>query len=208
MPEGKLLLLDRPHNADFGVFGPEPFIEHHYREGGVWRGNTELPVCMVLYALALANRAKVIVETGLNRGGGATLWLAFAAVANQGVYHGIDIDNAALEMANAAINIAIPQAKPILYKGNALDVLPGNFAKDSIDFLFLDDDHHRAQVEQELAAFLPLIRPGGLMLLHDVLGIHESDVWGPIATRGGIRLITHAHFPDKPFGGLGLIQRA
>ena len=201
------LLIDDPRNPDFGVFGPALFLEHHYRQGGVWNGNTELPVSFLLYTLALANRAKVIVETGVNNGAGATLWLAFAALANGGVYHGVDIDNAALGRADEAIRQAIPTAIFHMYKGNALDVLPQAFPSGGIDLLFVDDDHHRAQVEQEIRTFLPLLTPGGLLLFHDVVGVHERDVWEPLRAAGGIRLVTHAHLANKPFGGLGLLQR-
>jgi len=205
---GGLFLVDTPLNPDFGVFGPDPFFEHHYKHGGVWHGNTELPVSLVLYSLALANRAQVIVETGVNNGAGATLWLAFAATANGGAYHGVDIDKDAVARAQAALVASIPNARYTFYKGNALDILPAHFQPDTIDLIFVDDDHHKAQVEQEIETFLPLVRPGGLMCFHDVLGVHEADVWEPLKARGGMRLVTHAHLPNKPFGGLGILQRA
>ena len=39
---------------------------------------------------------------------------------------------------------------------------------EQIDALVLDGDHHVAGVRQDLADYGPLVRPGGLILLHDI----------------------------------------
>lgn len=200
-----LTALYHPANPDFGVFGPDSFIEHHFREGSTWRGNTELPVSMVLYTLALANRSKVIVETGVNNGAGATLWLVFAAMMNGGAYVGIDINQEAIAKATACCTEFIPGAHPTFLHGNASEVVPAAFEPGTIDFLFIDDEHTRAHVEAEIAAFLPCMRSGGLMLFHDVVGVHEPDVWEPVQRAGGVRLVAHQRLPSQPFGGLGLL---
>lgn len=199
-------MVEHGGNPDFGVMGPDGFLDQHYRQGGIWNGNTELPVSLVLYALTLANRYKVIVETGVNNGAGATLWLVLAALLNSGMYHGVDIDPGSIQKARDAITQVCPQGPATFYKGNALDVLPANFAPASIDLLFVDDDHHRSQVEQEVAAFLPLMKPGGLLCFHDIIGIHESDIWPVIEPLGAIRIVDVQHTQGKPFGGLGVIK--
>ena len=206
MPHNVISIQDHPHNPDFGVFGPESFLEQHFREGGTWHGNTELTVSLALYSLALANRSKVIVETGVNNAAGATLWLCLAAHVNLGRYHGVDIDPDALRKAHEKCQKFVTNSQPIFYKGNALDVLPANFQPGTIDLLFVDDDHHRAHVEAEIETFLPLMRSGGLMLFHDVMGVHEPDVWEPLKARGGLRLVEHQHLPGQAFGGLGLLK--
>lgn len=37
----------------------------------------------------------------------------------------------------------------------------------ALDFVFIDGDHSRAGVERDIAAWLPKVRPGGLMAGHD-----------------------------------------
>lgn len=43
-----------------------------------------------------------------------------------------------------------------------------------IDFLFIDGDHSEIGVRRDLADYAPLIRPGGVIALHDILP-DESD---------------------------------
>ena len=49
--------------------------------------------------------------------------------------------------------------------GNSLDFIPDRL----IDLLFIDDDHTYPHVLNELRKFVPCVRPGGYILLHDVL---------------------------------------
>ena len=51
-----------------------------------------------------------------------------------------------------------------------LDLLEGR----QVDFLFVDADHSEECVRNDLRVFLPLVRPGGLVGMHDVIG--NSDV--------------------------------
>ena len=52
---------------------------------------------------------------------------------------------------------------------------------------------------------IPLMKPGGQMLFHDVIRVHEPEVWEPLKARGGVRLVAHQHLPYQPCGGLGLL---
>lgn len=49
--------------------------------------------------------------------------------------------------------------------GHSLDFVPDR----QIDVLFIDDDHAYPHVLNELRKFGPCVRPGGFILLHDVL---------------------------------------
>ena len=191
--------------ADAGVYAPAPLALHHYACHGVDSGNTELPVSQVLYALAIANRCRTIVETGINNCAGATMWLAHAASINKGTYTGFDVDVRAARTAHALLKRVSPQLSGEIVHGDALVELPQRFALGSIDLLFIDDNHTRAHVEAEVAAFRPCMRPGGLMLFHDVLGVHEHDIWDVIQPLGGIKLVSHYHVAGHEFGGLGML---
>ena len=200
-------MIGNAKNPDYGVLGPTPIIERHYNEGGIWQGNTELPVSQLLYALAIANRSQVIVETGVNNAAGATPWLAMAATINGGWYYGIDNRPQAITKTQQALHLLFDEIRATVTLADALDMVPLMFKSEEIDFLFVDDDHSYEHVEKEIAAFWPLMKQGGLMLFHDIVGVHEADIWPQLEKLGGIKLVNHAHRPDKPFGGLGLVVK-
>ena len=105
--------------------------------------------------------------------------------------------------------MVFPEGFPCSYNlqcGDALDLLPKQFDPGTIDFLFVDDNHEREHVEAEVKALLPLMRPGGLMCFHDVVGVHEHDIWDVIQPLGAIRLIDTFHRRGHAFGGLGLLK--
>lgn len=193
-------------NPNVGVVGPDAIIERHLQWGSTYNGNTELPVSMVLYALALANDAQIVAETGVNNAAGATLWLVMASMANLGAYCGIDIQQDKCSDASAAIGQSFPDAVYQVLCGDALTVLPERFKPGTIDLLFVDDNHTREHVAAEVEAFLPLMKPGGLMCFHDIIGVHEHDVWDVIEPLGAIKLVGAFHRPDHKFGGLGVIR--
>jgi len=81
--------------------------------------------------------------------------------------------------------------------------LPG-FDGDSIDVLHLDGLHTESAVRHDLDSWLPKLRPGAILLLHDV-AVHRPDfgvwkVWDELRVRG--RSCT---FHDGP--GLGVWQK-
>jgi hypothetical protein len=79
-----------------------------------------------------------------------------------------------------------------------------SFLRESIDVLHLDGLHTEAAVRYDLEAWLPMLRPGGLLLLHDV-DVRTKDfaawkIWAELQKRG--RSWT---FHDGP--GLGVWQK-
>ena len=50
--------------------------------------------------------------------------------------------------------------------GNSLDVVH-HYGDESLDFVFLDDNHEQAHVARELEAWWPKIRSGGMLAGHD-----------------------------------------
>ncbi|MDQ3804772.1 MAG: class I SAM-dependent methyltransferase [Acidobacteriota bacterium] len=45
----------------------------------------------------------------------------------------------------------------------------------SLDFLFIDGDHSRAGVARDFELYSPLVRPGGVIALHDIVPVREGD---------------------------------
>lgn len=70
------------------------------------------------------------------------------------------------------------------------------------DFVFVDDDHTRAHVEEELDLLMGgVVSPGGVIVLHDVIG--PFDLGSLVTSRGGFIIelpLLHAA------GGLGVIE--
>lgn len=79
-----------------------------------------------------------------------------------------------------------------------------------IDFLFIDGDHTYEGVKQDFAMYAPLVRPGGLIALHDIAkhppGVHcEVDrFWNEI--RPGRHTEEFIKDPDQGICGIGLIH--
>ena len=90
-----------------------------------------------------------------------------------------------------------------LVRSNFDDALP-RFQPESIDILHLDGLHTEAAVRHDVESWLPKLRPGAILLLHDV-GVRNKDfgvwkVWDELKTRGR----SHT-FADGP--GLGVWQK-
>ena len=105
-----------------------------------------------------------------------------------------DLTQAALEATNC------PSVSWMVRREDALSVI-ASLPDESLDFVFLDDNHEHAHVDEELRLVIPKVKVGGLVTGHDVWGscaLHEE-----FAKYGGYAL-------DLPklgaAGGLGLIQ--
>lgn len=88
---------------------------------------------------------------------------------------------------------------------SSFDAALDQFPDAGIDLLHLDGLHSEDAVRHDLAGWLPKLRPGGLLLLHDVAvrsrGFGVWKVWAELQTRG--RAYT---FDSGP--GLGLWQKS
>ena len=72
---------------------------------------------------------------------------------------------------------------------------------ESLDLVYLDDDHQKSHVAEELEALFPKMRPNGLITGHDVFG--SCDLQDVFKKYGGYAL----DLPRLgPAGGLGLLQ--
>jgi SAM-dependent methyltransferase len=135
-------------------------------------------------AVSRAKDGGVLVEVGTWRG----CSLAFLAVqahnsGKQLQVIGVDMfeDSADTHMANNPENgqfptlaevsahfIQLPQVRLI----KALSwVAAGQFARESVDFIWLDACHDYASVKRDIDAWWPVLKPGG------VFGGHDYDLW-------------------------------
>ena len=95
---------------------------------------------------------------------------------------------------------AFPDVSWKVVRSDALTVIR-SLPEESVDFAFVDDDHRKAHVSEELQALLPKMAPKGLICCHDVFGV--CDLQEVVRTFGGFSL----DLPMLgPAGGLGIIQ--
>ena len=78
-----------------------------------------------------------------------------------------------------------------------------------LDLLFIDGDHSYDGVKRDFELYSPLVRPGGLVALHDIAR-HPADVgcevdrfW--VETRGGFRNEELVENPDQGGKGIGVL---
>lgn len=181
--------------AEWDYFHPSLKDTH---EGGV----TEPWVANLIRGLLLARGGHpTVLETGSFRGitsawialtleqmGGGQLWACdLEAERAQGVMARLD----ALDLKRCQYGVLTGDVLRYID-----DAKPQTF-----DLVFIDDDHQKHHVAQEIVGLWPKMKAGGVMCLHDVHGV--CDLQSVVAKFGGISL----HMPRLgPAGGLGLIQ--
>ena len=126
----------------------------------------EVPVADLLGSLVINIRAQLILETGTSRGF-STAHLAAAARC----VHGPDAKVISIDLAPTA-NLMFegsPLASTIVaVKADSLQIdLAPLTAGAEFDFLFLDSLHSYAHLSREIERFLPMLKVGGLLALHD-----------------------------------------
>lgn len=164
-------------------------------------GCTEPWIAEVVASLLIASGAKLVVELGGFIGTTST-WLAFALLRSGGgelvvsepdeARANTTLDRlAALQLQGVSYRVARMPSPQIIH----------TFSDKSIGFVWVDDEHTKLHVEQEINALWPKMAPLGIMCFHDVWGV--TDLQSVVRKYGGIAL----DLPRLgPAGGLGIIQ--
>jgi cephalosporin hydroxylase len=159
-------------------------------------------------------RPTTVVEIGTYKGGTLTCWAAISRRAAQIV--GIDMPYSWAD--KEAITSAIGMVRAILGPQQTLTVIAADshdegtlvalrkgLAGARIDVLWIDGDHSHEGVRRDVQMYGPLVRPGGIIALHDIqrsdlFPDQQSDVyWQEIKARS--RTI---EFIDDPTPGAGM----
>ncbi len=130
---------------------------------GRWYLNVTTREGRVLRQLTEAMGAKRVVEIGTSSGY-STIWLALAARANGGKVFTHEIDPERIKIASANFKKAGLDDVITIIEGDAHETIKQH--KEPIDVLLLDAEK-KGYVDY-LEQLLPLIRPGGLILGHDM----------------------------------------
>ena len=111
---------------------------------------------------------RTIVDLGA--GSGTTALAAFAGVSGQRVaLTTVDAEESQLDWARAAVANAGRADQWQALLSDSADASVG-FDDNSVDLLLIDTSHTYEQTSKELAAWLPKVRSGGGIWLHDYLG--------------------------------------
>lgn len=128
----------------------------------------ELPVADLLFNLAYNSKSKNVLETGTSRGF-STCHLATAVLAQSGKVVTIDLDPLPYHLWEAT---SLEQSIFFLKGKSSLEVRPeveSIINGELFDILFLDSLHSYEHLIAEIQTYEPLLRVGGLIILHDTL---------------------------------------
>ncbi|MBV9491110.1 MAG: class I SAM-dependent methyltransferase [Verrucomicrobia bacterium] len=146
----------------------------------------------LLAALAIAHRAKLIVEVGTSYGFSGLWWAAALAVTG-GHLHTIDASAKKYTSAKATFAAAGVAERVTSHFGDARQ-LSANMP-DAIDLVFIDADKPSTRAYFDL--LWPKVRAGGGVLTDNVL-THPDDLAGFV---GYVRTRADAHSVQLPVGG-------
>ncbi len=130
---------------------------------GTWHLNVTTREGRVLRQLTEAVGAKRVVEIGTSSGY-STIWLALGARASGGKVFTHEIDPEKIKLARANFEKAGVDDVITIIEGDAHETIKQH--EEPIDVLFLDAEK-KGYVDY-LEKLLPLVRPGGLILGHDM----------------------------------------
>lgn len=118
---------------------------------------------LTMYSIALSINAKNILELGV-RNGDTTLPYLLAAKENNGHLESVDINESSFECPIELKNLWN------FYKTDAIEFLQDKVLQNKkYDLIYIDDWHSYEHVKKELELIDQLIRPGSVVLLHDLM---------------------------------------
>lgn len=114
----------------------------------------------ILLPLVEKLKPKAILEIGTYKGGSATMW---KNKFKPKVLITVDIERLA-KLKNCNYLTGLPSQDPRVFE-QISNILGGR----EIDLLFIDGDHNYEAVKRDFEIFEPLVRPGGMIVFHDIL---------------------------------------
>jgi len=106
------------------------------------------------YFVELAQHAQTVIELGVRTGVSTVAWL-----------YGLEQSGGHLWSVDIAPAPSLPSRQWTFILGDDLDVV--GQLPDEVDVVFIDTSHHYQRTLDELAAYLPKVRSGGTIVLHD-----------------------------------------
>lgn len=180
---------------------PVPSLREAWEQGSYLTGCTEPWNVEILAALLKASNANTVLECG-GYLGTTSAWLAMTLQSmGGGTLHVAELEAERAAACDKRLSeIPVPDVTWRVWHDDVFRVIAAQ-PDESLDFVWLDDDHTKEHVDQELAELIPKMRRGGLITGHDVWG--SCDLQEIFVKHGGYAL----DFPKLGLaGGIGILQ--
>lgn len=149
-----------------------------------WFHSQNLVEIVPLLDFLAPRKLRTVLEIGSANGGTARMWAELVAP-QEGIVYAIDLFNDPAypgftwwnDFEGKLLNVV-----PSAYHGTPFERFVHEIKGDShdpaviaqvrglsVDFLFLDGDHHYEAVKTDFENYAPLVHPGGVIALHDIL---------------------------------------
>ncbi len=159
-----------------------------------------------LLRLLAGRRPRVIVEVGSDAGG--TLW-AWSRLPGPPRVIGVDLPGGPYGTGRQLDAHGATVVVGDSHLAATLELVRGQLAGELADVLFIDADHSYAGAKADFIRYRRLVRPGGLVVLHDIAD-HDNptvgvrQLWQEITWRQpGTELITD---PQERWAGIGVLE--
>ena len=184
---------------------PSTRLRDEWDRGEYHHGATEPWTTQVVAALLAANFSRTVLELGCYKGHTSEWLCRILEDMGETTFHGVDIHDDVSEITRLRLDaIKFENVAWTIYQGDTIAFLKQCKPR-TYDFVWLDDDHAKDHVAEELSLLLdpnkPLLKSRGIICMHDVMGSFDL---GPVCER------FHGYVLDFPrihvAGGLGIIQ--
>lgn len=179
-----------------GVRYPHPSLEGTYQPGV-----TEGWIAQLASAFLVASGGSAVFESGGFQGV-TSAWLALTLERMGGgelIVAEIDQERA-MGIHDRLGNLGLKETDVSIRNADALNVIAA-LPNDCLDLAWIDDDHQKHHVDEEIQAIWPKMRSGGIILFHDVFG--SVDLQEVVRKYQGYAI----DLPRLgPAGGIGVLQ--
>jgi len=175
---------------DLGSVSPATALAFARAEPSISPNQKEVEILWLLERLA-ACPPRAVLEIGTDRGGTLFLWTRVAA--RDAVLLSVDIQKMVGRLGRLSPFALVRRSfrlgrQRIVLVDNAdsrdaqtVDRVKAVLDGRPVDFLFLDGDHRYESVRRDFELYEPLVRPGGIIALHDISSKTTHDTEGTAA---------------------------